>query len=138
MGPRSADALHRRSQVHLEHVSPQGIGSADSQPTMPSRNFALFNSIILDHVNVRGLASHKCELNGHLELNHPKPHLLALNETHLLRTVEELCLPGYVLISRLDRRDGRKQGGIALFALPEIAACVTLLEHASDISHERS
>ena len=52
--------------------------------------------------------------------------------------MEELCLPGYVLISRLDRRDGRKQAGIALFALPEIAACVTLLEHASDISHERS
>ena len=41
-------------------------------------------------------------------------------------------------MSRLDRRDGRQGGGIALFALLDIADCITLLEHASDDAHERS
>ena len=63
---------------------------------------------------------------------------MALNETHLQRTVTELTLGGYSLVSRLDRRDGRKQGGIALFALPEVASSITLLEHAADETHERS
>ena len=67
-GPRSADALHRRSQVHLEHVSPQGIGSADSEPTMPSRKIVPFNIIILDHINLRGFIRHNGELQGHLDL----------------------------------------------------------------------
>ena len=73
-----------------------------------------------------------------MERNSPKPHLLALSETHLTRTVKELSLGGYTLVSRLDRRDGRKQGGIALFASPKLADCTTLLEHASDDTHERS
>ena len=137
-GPRSADALLRRSQVHREHVSPQGMGSADSEPAMPSRNFAPFNNIILDHVNLRGFITHSAELQGHVELNVPKPHLLAINETHLTRAVKDASFGGYTLVSRLDRRDGRKQGGIALFALPRIAACITLLEHASNEDHERS
>ena len=43
-----------------EHVPPQGIGSVDSETIMPSRNIALFNQIMLDHVDVRQLARHKC------------------------------------------------------------------------------
>ena len=136
--PCPADAFLRRSQVHREHVSPQGIGSADSEPAMPSRNLAPFNHIILDHVNLRGFIRHNAELQGHLELNIPKPHLLALNETHLTRTVKELSLGGCTLVSRLDRIDWRKQGGIVLFASPELAECITLLVHASDDTHERS
>ena len=89
-------------------------------------------------MNLRGFISHKAERQGRLELNVPKPHLLALNETHLRRTVQELTLGGYSLVSRLDRRDGRMKGGIALFALPEVASCITLLEHATDHTHERS
>ena len=87
---------------------------------------------------MRGYVSHKAELQGHLDLNTPKPHLVALNETHLQRTVAELTLGGYSLVSRLDRRDGRQKGGIALFALPEVASCITMLEHAVDDTHERS
>ena len=49
-----------------------------------------------------------------------------------------LALGGYTLVSRLDRRDGRKQSRIALFALPKLADYITLLEHASDDTHERS
>ena len=55
-----------------------------------------------------------------------------------LFAIKELSLCGYTLVSRLDRRDGRKQGGIALFASPKLADCTTLLEHASDDTHERS
>ena len=105
---------------------------------MPSRDLALFNHIILEPMNLRSFIRNNAELQGHLELNTPKTHLLALNETHLTRTVKELSLGGYILISRLDRRYGRRQGGIALFALPELADCITLLEHASDVTHKRS
>ena len=80
-GRRSAGALQRRldarnravdnsvlieteqspnGEVPLADVSPQGIGSADSEPIVPSRKTALFHSIILDHVNVRGFVRHKC------------------------------------------------------------------------------
>ena len=73
-----------------------------------------------------------------MELNVPKSHLLAINETHLKTAVKDAIFGGYTLVSRLDRRDGRKYCGIALFALPGIAACITLLEHASNEDHERS
>ena len=58
-------------------------------------------------------------------------------ETHLRRTVQDATLGGYVLVSRLDRRVGEK-GGIALFALPEVADNITLLDHAKDEEHEWS
>ena len=105
---------------------------------MPSREIAPFNNIILDHINLRGFISHNGELQGDLDLNPPRPHLLAINETQLTKTIKELTFGGYTFVSRLDRRDGRQGGGIALFALPEVTACITLLDHAADVQHERS
>ena len=87
---------------------------------------------------MHGFISHNGALQRHLDLNSSRPHLLTINETQLTRIVKEVTLGGYTLVSRLDRRDGRQGGGIALFALPHIAACITLLEHAADIHHERS
>ena len=105
---------------------------------MPSCTSTPFNRFTLDHINIRGFTSHRTELQAHLDLNGPKPQLLAINETWLQRSVEEIAVGGYTLVSRLDRRDGRAGGGIALFALPTVASSVTLLEHAGDESHERS
>ena len=45
------------------------------------------------------------------------PSLLSLNETWLDKSVGSITVPGYTLVSRLDRRDGRKAGGIVFFAL---------------------
>ena len=101
--------------------------SALCQRLMPSRNFATFNRISFDHVNVNGVFDHNCEWQRHLELNNPKPHRLTLNETQLTLTVKTLSADGYYFVSRLDRRDGRQRGRIASFALPEIADCVMVL-----------
>ena len=105
-------------------------------PSQSRWHLRLFLYIILDHVNIPVLISHKTELQGHLDLNAPKAHLLALNETHLQRG--DLSVGGYCVVARLDRRDGRSGGGITLLAVPEVAPCITLLEHAQDLSHERS
>ena len=44
----------------------------------------------------------------------------------------EPTLAGYTLVSRRDRRDGRKGGGVAFFAKNEKASSVNLLEHSED------
>ena len=93
---------------------------------MPSRKLAPFNLIILDHVNVNGFINHNCELQGHLDLNNPKPHLVALNKPHLTCNVKPFPLVDIIWVSRLDRRDGRQGGGIALFAFSKIADCIIL------------
>ena len=56
----------------------------------------------------------------------------------MTRIVKGVIFLKYTLVSRLDRRDGRQGGGITFSAVPQIAACITLLEHATDIHHERS
>ena len=70
-----------------------------------------------------------------MKSNERKPHLIAVNETHLQR--RQAHLNGYELISQLDRRDGRTHGGICLFALSNIAENISLLEHAPNLQHER-
>lgn len=54
------------------------------------------------------------------------PGLLCLNETFLDRSVPDLPIPGYTLVARRDRNDGRQCGGVAVYALTSIAASVTV------------
>ncbi len=148
-GPRSAEATARRSRCHGEipgreaaadlprsqachdYISPGGAGEAGAPPSV-------FSDFIIEHLNIRGFVSHKTELEGHLKLSDPKPHILLLNETHLTKLVNTVELSGYVEICRLDRRDGRSHGGIAIFCLQCVFEAVTFLEHAEDLSHERA
>ena len=61
---------------------------------------------------------------------------MALTETLLDESVGEVTLTGYTLVSRRERRDGRKGGGIVLFVKTDTKGSMNLLEH-SDCS-ERS
>ena len=62
--------------------------------------------------------------------------LIGITETLLNKSVLNLVLTGYVLVSRLDRRDGRSGGGTALFAREDI---VSQIVHVGDSEvHERS
>ena len=63
------------------------------------------------------------------------PHLLAINESFLDKSIAEVSVSGYRLVSRRDRRDG-SHGGILLFAMDAVANSVTLLRHSE--SDERS
>ena len=50
-----------------------------------------------------------------------EPEVVGITETYLDKSVAAVALCEYTQISRLDRRDGRKQSGIALYALSSIA-----------------
>lgn len=84
---------------------------------------------------MQGLIIHSVELEAHIELL-SLPVLVGIIETFLNASIINLILIGYILISRLDRRDGRSGGGIALFALVDIASQVVHVGY-SEI-HERS
>jgi hypothetical protein len=80
------------------------------------------------HVNIRGFVSHSAELAAHIRLMKAAPSIVCINETFLDKLVENVELEGYAVIGRRDRDDGRKCGGVMVFARTEIANNVTLLE----------
>ena len=132
-GRRSVEALRRRGQSHLIREFSQGDGRSEAGG--PSPLHLDFEHFTFEHLNIRGFLGKRAELEGHLNLVENPPQLLALNETFLDKSIESVAISGYSLISRRDRRDGCG-GGIALFALSEIAENITLLEHSE--RHERS
>ena len=86
-------------------------------------------------VNIRGFISHHTELEARLSLlGHPE--VVGVTETFLDPSVLAVSISGYKLISRLDRRDGRRCGGIALFAVTAIADRIVHTGDSDD--HERS
>jgi len=98
-------------------LPPDGGGEAPSgQRAGPSATSAFsFDDLKILHINIRGFLSHHSELFAYLSLLPSLPSLLSLNETWLDKSVGSITVPGYTLVSRLDRRDGRKAGGIAFF-----------------------
>ena len=60
------------------------------------------------NVNLHGYISHMAELECHLRES--QPDVLAITDFCLDKSAVHVHLEGYVLISRLDRRDGRRQG----------------------------
>ena len=80
--------------------------------------------------NNRGFLFSKGELETHLALLNPAPTFVALTETLLNKSAGDglVQLTGYSLVSRRDREDGRKGGGVALFVKTEHKHCVNLLQ----------
>ena len=87
------------------------------------------------HVNVRGFASHLAEIEGFLALMTTPPNFIALNETFLNKSTDEIRISGYTLVGRRDRVH-RRCGGVALFARTENWTYCTLLTHS--VEAERS
>ena len=82
----------------------------------------------------KGFLNLRAELEVHLE-ELKWPTLVALTETLLDRGYEHVELADYQLVARLDRRDGRKGGGVALFARRNVQCSVN---HLADFpAHER-
>ena len=80
----------------------------------------------LDLINIRGFLSHQAELEAYLAVSEPTSALLYLNETFLDKSIKNISISNYTLISRRDRDDGRTHGGVALFARSNIEDEVTL------------
>ena len=64
------------------------------------------------------------------------PHFVGLVETLLTDLVGDISLPGYTLVSRRDRQDGRQGGGIALFARASVVSEIVCV--ADSTIYERS
>lgn len=79
-------------------------------------------------MNIRGFISHCAELVTKIRLMREKPALVCINETFLDPSVGEVTLEGYQLVGRRDRNNGRKGGGIIVFAAKEIVVYMTLVK----------
>ena len=64
------------------------------------------------------------------------PSFVGLTEIWLTDVVGSFSLPGYTLVSRRDRNDGRQRGGIILFARDSVVAQIVHIEDS--IEYERS
>ena len=130
-GPRSAESIAKRLTCHRRlRRQPLGSGLCKSSPVLPiNLDFTIL------HLNIGGFASHRDELLVHLEM-HSWPDIVGITGTKMDVTMSHPLLAGYVLISRLDRRNGSAHGGILLFARASIAPYIV---HIADSEHyERS
>ena len=118
-GPRSSGARLRRSQRRGNDselrgaLFPRGGGLCEAKPAPPFADNTF--SVLL--VNIRGFKSHRAELEARICLMEEQPTLICLNETWLDKSTEEIAMSGYKCVRRLDRRDGRDGGGVAVSAL---------------------
>ena len=119
-GPRSFRALSCRSRPPLlrsfRASPPPGNESCKSDSALPASS----RCVTLLHLNIAGFLSHRGELETRLEQMH-YPEFVAVTESWLDASVVSPHLHGYRLISRRDRNDGRKRGGIVFFAREDIS-----------------
>ena len=78
--------------------------------------------------NIQGLKSHLPELSAFRHLAKIQPSVVCLNETFLDESIGEAILEGYDIVSRRDRKDGRKAGGVAVYALRSISDRIAEVE----------
>ena len=128
------DAIIRRLQRTRSNSGlhqPPGSGLCKAELDLPDLdvNFRLLTA------NVHGLLSHQAELEFHLADNEYS-ELVALTETWLNDSVSKIMVNGYVVVSRLDRKDGRQGGGIALLATSEMERSIVHIGDSKDF--ERS
>ena len=142
-GPRSADALMRRSSgqvamhanAYCRNLLPPSGGPSQSGPLplveQPMvQNSAVDSVLSILHVNIRGWLSHHAELEAHIRLLPKKPMIVAVNESFLNASVSSVKLNGYELICRHDRDDGKQGGGILVFIAIAYSSNVTLLKRS--------
>ena len=107
-------------------IIPRVGGPCESgpEPTFVSSGLTFF------YANIQNFLAKRAELEARLCLMEMQPTFICLNETWLDPSIEEIVLSGYDCVSRLDRRDGRIGGGVAVFALRAHALFVSLSRHS--------
>jgi len=86
-------------------------------------------SVSILHINTQGWTpKHVAELTMRLRLMDSRPLCICVNETWLDESHKNMTLEGYSLLGRLDRRDGRKGGGVAAFIATEFFERASLVE----------
>ena len=80
-------------------------------------------------INIRCLLSNFAELC--VQVKAVDPHLILLQETWLNKSVEEISIPGYNIISRRDRNENENRGGIITFARHDVHNIVCIKKSAN-------
>ena len=122
-GPRSEGARIRRSRIRIGESPPVASGEplASIEDILPRST----DEFVLLSINVRGFLGKIALLHAHLSTIHAD--IVAVQETWLDDSVEDLVLPGFrLIISRRDRTFGPKAGycGIALYAREDVASSI--------------
>ena len=126
-GPRSLHAAIKRGTVLDGLRQPRDGGLCKSKPA-PSCETSIFTVLC---GNLRGFLSNHAELCVHLEML-GMPHFVGLVETWLTNVVGNISLPGYTLVSRRDRQDGRQGGGIVFFARNSVFSQIVHVGDSTD------
>ena len=129
-GPRECNRGQRSPAAKIARQLRRRHAVAESTCQLHDESFSVL------HMNVQGLLSSVDELAGYILLMKTRPSILCLNETFLDDSIGDVPIEGYTLISRLDRRDGRSCGGIAVYALHSLASRITCVFHSK--AHERT
>ena len=127
---RAVDARDEATRIHdhepHDNVSPSP-GLCEAGPV------SIFGSFQILHCNIRGMLSHRAELNAQIQLLHRPPAMICINETFLDESVTDgqILVTGYRLVSRRDRADGRSGGGIMCMVHERYHGQVVMQEHSS-------
>ena len=128
---QSSQSLFSSSTLY-SHTEPNTSFAPDKRSrksgfisSVPSCNISIL------HLNIRGFLSHKSELKARIRLMPSLPTLICLNETFLDKSLDNIVLDGYSLISRRDRQDDSGWGGICCFALTDFASNIVCISTSS-------
>ena len=126
-GPRSICArIQRDERTKLRQQHPRGGGLCESkpEPLWKDSDFTLLN------INIRGYNKKKnhADLVVHLEII-GQPSFVGITETWMTENGGCIPLPGYTLVFRRDRSDGRIGGGVIIFAHSSVADAVSTVIH---------
>ena len=133
-GRRSLNALliregNKKHPVGLQPPHSGGLCEPKPKPLCIGSDFTYLC------VNIERYMKNKAELIVHLEYI-GMPSFVGITETWLTDLVGCISIPGYSIVSRRDRCDGRQGGGIVFFARDCVASQIV---HVGDsIEYERS
>jgi hypothetical protein len=120
--------MHREAFEHSvagtlrQHMTLAAAPEAVRPPNLKPDVFSVY------HINIQGYSPrHAAELAAALRLLKSLPDVVCVSESFLDRSTQQVDLEGYSVISRRDRDDGRRCGGVIVWAKDESAACVTQL-----------
>ena len=84
------------------------------------------------HCDVNGFMSKAVQILARVRLEDAKPEIICINESCLDESIEEIKLEGYEAVARRDRQDGRRKGGVVVFAALGIAPRVTCAKNSDN------
>jgi hypothetical protein len=127
-GPYSMAVKFRRASRYQALLNRQKAAKTPITEMVQADDLWKKSRFSILHLNIQGFLSGSAELVARLRLMKRLPTVICINETWLDPSVGDVVLEGYRLIGRRDRADGRKCGGVAVFAHESKAESMTTMK----------